>query len=112
MQPKASRRHWDIEVFFRFLKQELNFSHFLSVSENGLRIILYMTLITIVMIMMYKRRTGMGYPEAKLSFRIEMSDCIMVLGIFLSGGDTTRYAHRYKIQDSVSSVPYKSFDHS
>ena len=30
------RRRWDIEVFFRFLKQELSFSHFLSVNENGL----------------------------------------------------------------------------
>ena len=109
---EAYRRRWDIEVFFRFLKQELNFSHFLSVSENGLRIILYMTLITAVMIMIYKRRNGMGYSEAKFSFRIEMSDYIMVLGIFLSGGDTSKYAHRYKIRDSVSSVPYKSFDRS
>ena len=81
-------------------------------SENGLRIILYMTLITAVMIMIYKRRNGMGYSEAKFSFRIEMSDYIMVLGIFLSGGDTSKYAHRYKIRDSVSSVPYKSFDRS
>lgn len=109
---EAYRRRWDIEVFFRFLKQELNFSHFLSVSENGLRIILYMTLITAVMIMIYKRRNGMGYSEAKFTFRIEMSDYIMVLGIFLSGGDTSKYAHRYKIRDSVPSVPHKSFDRS
>ncbi|MBQ6683807.1 MAG: hypothetical protein IJM74_06860, partial [Bacteroidales bacterium] len=90
----------------------LNFSHFLSVSENGLRIILYMTLITAVMIMIYKRRNGMGYSEARFTFRIEMSDYIMVLGIFLSGGDTSKYAHRYKIRDSVPSVPHKSFDRS
>ena len=80
----------------------------------------------------------MGYSEAKFSFRIEMSDYIMVLGIFLSGGDTSKYAHRYKIRDSVPmvlgiflsggdtskyahrykirdsvpSVPHKSFDRS
>ena len=29
------KQRWDIEVFFRFIKQELNVSHFLSVSENG-----------------------------------------------------------------------------
>ena len=54
----------------------------------------------------------MGYSEAKFTFRIEMSDYIMVLGIFLSSGDTSKYAHRYKIRDSVSLVPYKSFDRS
>jgi hypothetical protein len=54
----------------------------------------------------------MGYSEAKFTFRIEMSDYIMVLGIFLSGGDTSKYAHRYKIRDSVPSVPHKSFDRS
>ncbi len=89
---EAYCRRWDIEVFFLFLKQELNYSHFLSMSENGLRIILYMTLITEVMI--YKPRNGMGYSEAKFSFRIEMSDYIMVLGIFLPGGDTSKYVHR------------------
>ena len=41
-----------------------------------------------------------------------MSDYIMGLGIFLSGGDTLKYAHRYKIRDSVTLVPYKSFDRS
>ena len=109
---EAYRHRWDIEVFFRFLKQELNFSHFLSVNENGLRIVLYMTLITAIMIMIYKRRNGMGYSEAKFTFRIEMSDYIMILGIFLSGGDTSRYASRYRVRDSVPSMPDKSFDRS
>lgn len=36
------KRRWDIEVFFRFLKQELNFSHFLSLNENGIQVVLYM----------------------------------------------------------------------
>ena len=31
------KQRWDIEVFLRFIKQELNASHFLSVSENGIR---------------------------------------------------------------------------
>jgi transposase len=102
---EAYRRRWDIEVFFRFLKQELNFSHFLSVSENGLRIILYMTLITAMLVMIYKRLNGLGYSEAKFGFRIEMCDYIMVLGIYLSGGDTTRYANRYKIRELPNTFP-------
>ena len=39
------KQRWDIEVFFRFIKQELNVSHFLSVSENGIKVMLYMALI-------------------------------------------------------------------
>ena len=36
------KRRWDIEVFFRFIKQELNFSHFISLNENGIQIVMYM----------------------------------------------------------------------
>lgn len=68
------RRRWDIEVFFRFLKQELSFSHFLSVNENGLQVILYMTLITAMLLMIYKRENGMGYSMAVFTFGVEMGD--------------------------------------
>ncbi len=30
------RRRWDIEVFFRFIKQELNVSHLVSLNKNGI----------------------------------------------------------------------------
>ena len=40
----AYRRSWDIEVFFRFIKQELNASHLISLNKNGIELILYMTL--------------------------------------------------------------------
>lgn len=58
------RRRWDIEVFFRFIKQELNFSHFLSLSENGIEIMLYMTMITAMLVMIYKRENKLGYTES------------------------------------------------
>ncbi len=38
------KRRWDIEVFFRFIKQELNFKHFLSTKTNGIKVVLYMTI--------------------------------------------------------------------
>ena len=106
---EAYRRRWDIEVFFRFLKQELNFSHFTSVNENGLKIILYMTLITAIMLMIYKRKNGLGYSEAKFLFKTEMDDYILVLGVFLSGGDMSRFKYRYKIKNGSISVNYKPF---
>jgi IS4 transposase len=36
---QAYRRRWDIEVFFRFLKQELNVSHPASLNKNGTQVI-------------------------------------------------------------------------
>ena len=95
---EAYRRRWDIEVFFRFLKQELNFSHFLSVSENGIKIILYMTLITAMLIMIYKRENGLGYDMAKFCFRTEMNDWVTALAVYFSGGDVESFTSRYHIR--------------
>ena len=95
---EAYRRRWDIEVFFRFLKQELNFSHFLSVSENGIKIILYMTLITAMLIMIYKRENGLGYDMAKFCFRTEMNDWVTALAVYFSGGDVESFTSRYYIR--------------
>ena len=75
---EAYRRRWDIKVFFRFLKQELNFSHFLSVSEKGIKIVLYMTLITAMLIMIYKRENELGYDTAKFCFRTKMNDWVIL----------------------------------
>jgi hypothetical protein len=47
----AYRRRWDIEVFFRFIKQELNFTHLVSLNKNGIEVILYMTLIVAMLIL-------------------------------------------------------------
>ncbi|MDR1372505.1 MAG: transposase [Dysgonamonadaceae bacterium] len=46
----AYRRRWDIEVFFRFIKQELNVSHLISLNTNGIEVMLYMTLIAAMLI--------------------------------------------------------------
>jgi len=43
-----------IETFFRFLKQELNFSHFLSLNENGIQVVLYMSLITAMLVLLMR----------------------------------------------------------
>lgn len=59
------KRRWDIEVFFRFLKQELNLKHFLSVNKNGLQIMLYMTMIVAMLILIYKKVNDIGYKRAK-----------------------------------------------
>jgi hypothetical protein len=84
------RRRWDIEVWFRFLKQDLNFSHFLSLNENGIQVVLYMTLIVAMLIMIYKQENHLGYKTAKRRMEIELQEFIIALAVVQSGGDLRR----------------------
>jgi hypothetical protein len=45
---------WDIEVFFKFIKQHLNTKHFLSRSINGIKVVFYMILIAALLILTFK----------------------------------------------------------
>lgn len=83
---KLYRKRWDIEVFFRFLKQELNLSHLLSVSLNGIKIILYMTLILAMMLLVYRKLNQLGYKTAKRRFAMELDELITALLIVIAGG--------------------------
>jgi transposase len=81
------RRRWDIEVFFRFLKQEVNFSHFISLNENGIQVILYMTLIAAMLIMIYKKENETGFKTAKRRIKIELQEWITAIAVIASGED-------------------------
>jgi len=81
------KRRWDIEVFFRFIKQELNFKHFISTSMNGIQIILYMTLILSMLVLIYKKLNGIGYKTAVRRFHIEVDELIMSIIVTACGGD-------------------------
>ena len=81
------RRRWDIEIFFRFLKQELNFSHFLSLNDNGIEVILYMTMITAMLVMIYKKENQIGYKTGVRRMRIELENLVMAIIVIQSGGD-------------------------
>ena len=81
------KKRWDIEVFFRFLKQELNFSHFFSLNENGIQVIMYMTMITAMLTMIYKKENVIGYKTALRRMGIELETLIMAIVVVQSGGD-------------------------
>ncbi len=81
------RKRWDIEVFFRFIKQELNFSHFVSTKIDGIRNILYITLTLSILILIYKKQNDIGYKTAVRRFRIELDELITKLMIAFAGGD-------------------------
>lgn len=72
-------RRWDIEVFFRFIKQEFWFSHFVSRSKNWIMNMLYITLITSILIIVYKSKNKIdSYKEAKRKFIAELNELILI----------------------------------
>ncbi|GDX52663.1 hypothetical protein LBMAG27_17100 [Bacteroidota bacterium] len=84
------KRRWDIEVFFKFLKQELNFSHLINRSENGIRIriMLYATLIAAILLLVYKKKNGLsGYKIMKQKFVQELEKSITRDIVIMTGGD-------------------------
>lgn len=82
------KRRWDIEVFFKFLKQELNFSHLINRSENGIRVILYSTLIAAILLLVYKKKNRLsGYKIMKLRFVLNLEKTITKDIVILCNGD-------------------------
>ncbi|MFP3024121.1 MAG: transposase, partial [Wolbachia sp.] len=63
------RRRWDIEVFFKFIKQNLGYKHFLSHTMNGMRVYIYMIIITALLFLVYKIKNNLhGFKMALLQF--------------------------------------------
>ena len=81
------RRRWDIEVFFRFLKQELNVSHLVSLNKNGIQVMLYMILIVAMMVLIYKKANGLGYKTAKRRFATEVRNLTIAMIVVRCGGN-------------------------
>lgn len=81
------RKRWDIEVFFRFLKQDLNLSHLVSLNKNGIEVMVYMTMIASMLLLIYKKANALGYKTAKRRIAMELRDMITELLIIFAGGD-------------------------
>jgi hypothetical protein len=95
------KQRWDIEVFFRFIKQELNASHFISVSKNGIMVMLYMTLIASMLLQLYKKLNGLGYKTAKRRFTIELWETLVTIIVKECGGNPELINKGYLNQFSV-----------
>lgn len=83
----AYRRRWDIEVFFRFIKQELNASNLVSLNKNGIEVLLYMSLIAAMLLLVYKKENNIGYKTAKRRFAMEVRDLAIAIIVRQCGGD-------------------------
>jgi hypothetical protein len=92
------KMRWDIEVFFRFLKQELNFKHLVSRTQNGILVMIYMTLITAMLLMVYKQVNEIsGYKIAKIKFINELDNELLKQIIIECNGDPNLFIKKYQI---------------
>lgn len=53
------KARWDIELFFKWLKQNLKIKRFLGRSDNAVRTQIYIAIITYLLILLYRRRHGL-----------------------------------------------------
>lgn len=81
------KKRWDIEVFFRFMKQELNLSHLVSLNKNGIEVMHYMTMIAAMLLLIYKKANNLGYKTAKRRIAMELRDMITAILIVFAGGN-------------------------
>jgi hypothetical protein len=88
------KQRWEIEVFVKFIKQHLNIKHLVNRTENGMKVMIYMTMIVAILLIAYKKANKIkGYKIAKLNFEIELENDIIKEIVILCGGDPANAAH-------------------
>jgi hypothetical protein len=86
------RLRWDIEVLFRFLKQEMNLTHFVCNDPNAIQVMLYCSMIASMLILIYKKKNQIkSYKKAKIRFFKEL-----LYAIFLEGLEQPHELERMK----------------
>lgn len=90
------KQRWEIELFFKFIKQHLNVKHLICRDVNGIKVMIYMTMIVAVLILAYKKINKLkGFKLAKLKFELELENEIIKQIVILCGGDPARAAHYF-----------------
>jgi hypothetical protein len=73
------KNRWDIEVLFKFLKQEMNLEHFVCNDLNAIKVMIYCTLIVAMLLLVYKKINGIkSYKIAKIRFFNELQAAILL----------------------------------
>jgi IS4 transposase len=90
------KQRWEIEVFFKFIKQHLNTKLLVSRNENGIKVMLYMTMILAILIIAYKKLNKLkGFKIPKLKFELELENELIKEIVILCGGDPARAPHLF-----------------
>lgn len=73
------KKRWEIEVFFRFLKQEMNLNHLVCHDINAIQVMIYCTMITAMLILVYKKKNDIkSYKIAKIQFFKELEAALIL----------------------------------
>ncbi|HWS59435.1 MAG TPA: IS4 family transposase [Flavobacterium sp.] len=85
------KSRWDIERFFRFIKQNLNFKHYFSRQWNGIQVMIYIILIASILLLAYIKLNELkGYKIPKMSFCNQLQNEIINQIIIHCGGDPSK----------------------
>lgn len=88
------RRRWDIEVFFKFIKENLGYKHFLSHTMNDMKVYIYVIIITALLFLVYKIKNNLhGFKIALLQFTLDLNDSFIRSIVLLSGGNLRAVDH-------------------
>jgi hypothetical protein len=94
---KWYKQRWEIETFFKFIKQHPNVKHLVSRNENGIKVMIYMTMILVILIIAYKKINAIkGFKIAKLKFGIELENEIIKTIVTLCEGDLDKAPHLFR----------------
>lgn len=90
------KKRWEIEVLFKFMKQHLNFKHLVSRNKNGIKIMLYITLIVAILIIAYKKINKIiNFKIALFKFSEELDRSITKQIVILTGGNPNKLPHLF-----------------
>ncbi len=85
------KNRWEIENFFRFIKQELNFKHYFSRKWNGIQVMTYIILIASILLLAYIKLNELkGYKIPKIKFCNELQNEIIKNIVVHCGGDPNK----------------------
>ena len=86
---------WEIEVFFKFLKQNLQFKHFITHNLNGMMVYIYSILIAAILFIIYKHQNKLsGFKIPLLKFTLEIEKEIIRDLVIMCGGDPNKLKGR------------------
>lgn len=81
------KHRWEIEVLFKFLKQEMNLNHLISSEVNAIESVLYITLIAAMLILIYMAKNNFkSYKQTKIRFFNELQATLLIDFINTQGG--------------------------
>lgn len=101
----AYRKRWNIEMFFRFIKQEPNARHLISLNNNCIEVMLCMTIITAMLVLIDKRANNIGYKTAKRRFAVEVRDLAIAMIVGRCGGDPNLFFKTKKVTEFLPTTP-------